>query len=66
MEGTVEICYQNLWGLVLTTDWDANDAAVVCANVGYVHYGRLCIILNALMHMNDTTDIGNSDSINFI
>lgn len=29
-DGTVEICYDNLWGLVGTTGWGVNDATVVC------------------------------------
>lgn len=44
-EGTVEICYYNLWGLILTADWDENDAAVVCKNAGFVQNGRCCHVL---------------------
>ncbi len=47
MEGTVEICYRNLWGLVLTTDWDDDDTAVACATAGFAHNGIIktrCIV----------------------
>ncbi len=40
MEGTVEICYRNLWGLILTADWDKNDTAVACATAGFARYGK--------------------------
>ena len=34
-EGTVEICYHDLWGLISDLDWDNNDAEVVCRQLGY-------------------------------
>ena len=50
MEGTVEICYRNLWGLVLTTDWNDDDTAVACATAGFARYGIIktrCIVNNS-------------------
>ena len=35
IEGTIEICYQNTWGLISDQDWDDNDAKVVCRQLGY-------------------------------
>ena len=35
MEGTLEICYYNLWGLVASVEWDEDDTAVACRNMGY-------------------------------
>ena len=29
-KGTVEVCYEGLWGLVSDNEWDNNDALVVC------------------------------------
>ena len=34
-EGTVEICYHDLWGLISDLDWDESDAEVVCRQLGY-------------------------------
>ena len=34
-EGQVEICLNGLWGLVCSNRWDANDAKVVCRQLGY-------------------------------
>ena len=35
MVGTIEICYQNVWGLIADQNWDNNDAKVVCRQLGY-------------------------------
>ena len=34
-EGTVEICYHDLWGLISDSGWDDSDAEVVCRQLGY-------------------------------
>ena len=34
-EGTVEICFDNLWGLIDESGWGSNDARVVCEQLGY-------------------------------
>ena len=39
-EGTVEICYYNIWGLVAVHGWDDNDAAVVCNELGFTSGGN--------------------------
>ena len=33
--GTLEICLDGRWGLVCSDSWDANDAAVVCRQLGF-------------------------------
>ena len=39
-EGTVEICYFNLWGLVSVIGWNDTDASVVCYELGYSRDGK--------------------------
>ena len=38
-EGTVEVCFNNVWGLISANDWDDNDASVVCSQIGYLRDG---------------------------
>lgn len=39
-EGTVEVCFDHLWGLVTQTGWDVDDAQVVCRQLGYSTIGK--------------------------
>ena len=34
-EGTVEICSDNIWGLISDAGWNDSDAKVVCRQLGY-------------------------------
>ena len=34
-EGTVELCLNNLWGLIADSGWSQSDAEVVCRQLGY-------------------------------
>ena len=34
-EGTVEVCFNNLWGLVAQSEWSTSDAEVTCRQLGY-------------------------------
>ena len=38
-EGTVEICFGNLWGLIAETGWGDSDAQVVCRQLKYNSQG---------------------------
>ena len=45
-EGTVEICFNNVWGLIGGDGWDGDDAKVVCRKLGYAAESKLntCIL----------------------
>ena len=34
-QGTVEVCYDNLWGLIDDDGWGISDATVVCRQLGF-------------------------------
>ena len=38
-EGTVEICRNNLWGLVSDINWGDNETRVVCRQLGFQTQG---------------------------
>ena len=39
-EGTVKICYNNVWGTICDLSWSSLDARVACAQAGYPGAGR--------------------------
>ena len=39
-EGTVQVCYKNVWGMIIATDWSEDNAAVVCHQLGYSRTGQ--------------------------
>lgn len=50
-QGTVEVCYENVWGSISSTSWDSNEASVVCKQLGFngverkhLHYTWMMII----------------------
>ena len=35
-DGTVEVCYNNIWGLIHVSGWGESDASVVCRQLGFL------------------------------
>ena len=45
-EGTIEICFDDLWGLISDSEWDNSDAEVVCRQLGYSTISMLmCMVV---------------------
>jgi deleted-in-malignant-brain-tumors protein 1 len=42
-EGTIEICHNNLWGLIADASWDDDDAEVVCRQLKLPSKGALAV-----------------------
>ena len=43
-EGTIEVCFENLWGLVAETGWTQTDAEIVCKQLGYTTEGSNTVV----------------------
>ena len=50
--GEVEVCINNTWRLICPDDWDNNDSAVICHQLGYLRAG--IIICNMTCKNNVT------------
>ena len=37
-QGTVELCYENIWGSICSASWSTADAGVACKALGF--YGN--------------------------
>ena len=45
-EGTVEVCLDNLWGLVAEAGWSLIDAQIICKQLGFALEGNhVCMVL---------------------
>lgn len=43
-EGSVQVCYNNLWGQISGDGWTDNDAKVVCRYLGYRANGMVTVM----------------------
>ena len=48
-EGTVEICFGSLWGLITESGWTDDDASVVCKQLGFLGEGILSQFINIII-----------------
>lgn len=48
-EGTVEVCFDNLWGLIADGGWDEKDASVICSLAGHSPDSELGSVLIAYL-----------------
>lgn len=48
-EGTIEVCFENLWGLVAEPGWTQSDAEVVCRQLGYATDGINALFIKLLL-----------------
>ena len=39
VEGTLEVCFNNIWGLISESGWTSKDAKVACEELGYIGEG---------------------------
>ena len=38
-EGTIQVCFNNQWGLISKSGWSQKDAQVVCRELGFLEEG---------------------------
>ena len=53
-EGTVEVCYAGLWGLIDDASWDSNEARVVCKQLGFRTEGSSIMVLEGITLLFNT------------
>ena len=48
-EGRAEYCIGGQWGTICNETWDANDASVVCNQLGLIHFGTSSVTMYSLL-----------------
>ena len=54
--GHVQFCYRGVWGTVCDNDWNNNDTAVVCRQLGYSTVGELKKVVHRVLHFQYECD----------
>ncbi len=49
MEGRVEVCVLETWHTICNMNWGAEEASVVCRQLGYSRYSKICMTKRSLM-----------------
>ena len=39
-EGDIQVCHNNLWGVICDIGWTIYDAQVICKQLGYLFFGK--------------------------
>lgn len=52
-EGTVQVCFDNLWGQISDAGWTLNDSMVVCRQLGFQTQGQF----RHTVHLRSNNDI---------
>lgn len=50
--GRVDVCINGTWGKICASNFDINDAKVVCAQLGYTPYGEIYGIIGLYISNN--------------
>lgn len=50
-EGTVEVCFENIWGQVADGGWSDKNAQVICRLLGFSTNGKQFVAYSTFSHV---------------